>query len=105
MKAVGMTARGLRAPLINVGDDAVQIVVDSVLAASKEENFEFRDKDIIGITESIVARAQGNYASCGQIAADIRRKFPSGTLAVTFPILSRNRFSNILIRLQEGMPI
>ena len=96
MRSVGTVARGLRAPLIKAGDDIVQIVVNSVLAASENEGFELRDKDVIGITEAVVARAQGNYASCEQIAADIRNKFPSGILAITFPILSRNRFSNIL---------
>ena len=96
MKTIGTIARGLRAPLIKTGDDIVQIVVDSVLSASKEANFELKNRDIIGITEAVVARSQGNYASCKQIAADIRAKYPDGTLAITFPILSRNRFSNIL---------
>ena len=96
MKAVGTIARGIRAPLIKSGDDIVQIVCSSVLAAAKEGGFELRDKDVVGITEAVVARAQGNYASCEQIAADIRMKYPGGTLAATFPILSRNRFSNIL---------
>jgi hypothetical protein len=96
MKAVGTIARGIRAPLIKSGDDIVQIVVDSVLTAANENGFELKDKDIIGVTEAVVARAQGNYASCAQIAADIREKYPDGILAITFPILSRNRFSNIL---------
>ena len=102
MRTVGTIARGIRAPLIKEGDDMAQIVVDSVLAAAREENFEINDRDVIGITEAVVARAQGNYASCGQIAEDIRHKFPDGTLAITFPILSRNRFSNILKGIAQG---
>ena len=96
MKTQGTIARGIRAPLIKAGDDITQIAVESVLAAAKEGNYQIEDKDVIGITEAVVARAQGNYASCEQIAADIREKFPSGTLAITFPILSRNRFANLL---------
>jgi len=79
-----------------------KIVVDSVLSAVKEEGFTLGDRDVVGITEAVVARAQGNYASCAQVAADIRSKFPEGTLAVTFPILSRNRFSNILNGIAQG---
>ena len=96
MRSVGTVARGIRAPLIRSGDDIARIIVDSVLIAAKENGFELKDRDVIGITEAIVARAQGNYADCDQIAADIRDKYPDGTLAITFPILSRNRFSNIL---------
>ncbi|MCL1904465.1 MAG: coenzyme F420-0:L-glutamate ligase [Oscillospiraceae bacterium] len=102
MKMIGTTSRGIRAPLIKAGDDIAQITVDSVLSAAKEGGFELRDKDVIGITEAVVARAQGNYASCEQIAADIRAKFPGGTLAVTLPILSRNRFANILKGISLG---
>ena len=102
MVHVGTIARGLRAPLIKAGDDIVQIVVDSVMSAAKAANFELKDRDIIGVTEAVVARAQGNYASCEQIAADIRAKYPDGTLAITFPILSRNRFSNILKGIAQG---
>ena len=102
MGVVGAIARGIRAPLIKPGDDIVQIVVDSVLSASKEDSFELKDRDVVGITEAVVARAQGNYANCKQIAADIRSKYPNGTLAITFPILSRNRFSNILKGIAQG---
>jgi len=102
MKAVGTVARGIRAPLINIGDDIVQIAVDSILAAAKKDDFKLRDKDVVGITEAVVARAQGNYASCEQIASDIRAKYPDGTLAITFPILSRNRFANILKGIAKG---
>ena len=92
MRTVGTIARGIRTPLIKAGDDMASIVVDSVLAAAAQEQFELRDRDVIGITEAVVARAQGNYATSAQISADIRQKFPGGTLALTFPILSRNRF-------------
>ena len=102
MKAVGTVARGICAPLIKSGDDIVQIVVDSVLAAAEEDHFELKDRDVVGITEAVVARAQGNYASCAQIAAEIQSKFPDGTLAATFPILSRNRFSNLLKGIAGG---
>ena len=96
MRAIGTVARGIRTPLIKPGNNVGQIVVDSILAAAKHDNFELNDRDVVGITEAVVARAQGNFASCEHIAEDIRCKFPDGTLAVTFPILSRNRFSNIL---------
>jgi len=102
MRTIGTSARGIRAPLIKAGDDIVQIVTDSVLAAVKAENIELHDRDVIGITEAVVARSQGNYATCDQISRDIRNKFPSGTLAITFPILSRNRFSNILKGIANG---
>ena len=102
MRTIGTVARGIRAPLIKAGDDMARIVVESVLSAAREENFMLRDRDVVAVTEAVVARAQGNYASCAQIAADIRGKFPGGTLAVTFPILSRNRFSNILKGIAMG---
>jgi len=95
MRTTGTTARGIRAPLIKAGDDIAAIVAESVLAAAKEERFTLRDRDVVGVTEAVVARAQGNYASYGQIAADIRAKFPGGVLAAAFPILSRNRFPAI----------
>jgi len=93
---VGTTARGIRAPLINPGDDLAAIVADSVIKASESEGFSLRDHDVVGVTEAVVARAQGNFADLEQIAADIRSKFPSGELGIIFPILSRNRFSNVL---------
>lgn len=102
MRTVGTVARGIRAPLIKSGDNITQIVVESLMAASKAEGFELRDRDVVGVTEAVVARSQGNYATCDQIAADIRKKYPSGTLAATFPILSRNRFSNILKGIAKG---
>ena len=102
MRTVGTVARGIRAPLIKAGDDMASIVTESVLAASNEEPFALRDRDVVAVTEAVVARAQGNYATCAQIAADVRAKFPGGELAITFPILSRNRFSNILKGIAMG---
>ena len=93
---VGTITRGLRCPIIREGDDLAQIVVDSVLEASKGDNFELRNKDVIGVTESIVARSQGNYASIDAIATDIKAQLGSETIGVIFPILSRNRFSTLL---------
>ena len=102
MRMVGTTSRGLRAPIIRQGDDLVKIVVDTVLSASKNDGFEVRDRDIVAMTEAIVARAQGNYAGVEDIAADIRAKFPEGTVGVIFPILSRNRFSICLRGIAMG---
>lgn len=95
IRTVGTTVRGIRAPIVKEGDNLVDIVVDSVLKASEHENFYINDRDIIGITESLVARAQGNYATSEDIAQDINKKFP-GDIGIVFPILSRNRFSIIL---------
>lgn len=94
-RMVGTTVRGIRAPIVKQGDDLVEIVVQSVLMASQEERFPINDRDIIGVTESLLARAQGNYASVTDIAADIQQKF-TGNIGVVFPILSRNRFALIL---------
>jgi len=95
-RSVGTIARGLRCPIIREGDDLVKIVVDSVLEAATNENFELRDKDVLGVTESIVARAQGNYASIDAIAKDVRDQLGGETIGVIFPILSRNRFATTL---------
>ncbi len=94
-RTVGTVARGIRAPIITAGDDVIKIVVDSVLNSSKEEGYEIKDRDVVGVTESMVARAQGNYAAIYDISYDIKRKY-SGDIAVVFPILSRNRFLMIL---------
>ncbi|MGB4312882.1 MAG: coenzyme F420-0:L-glutamate ligase [Natronincolaceae bacterium] len=94
-RTVGTTVRGIRAPIIKEGDNLVNIVVDSVLKSMHAEKFVLNDRDVIGITESLVARAQGNYASVEHIAKDVNTKF-KGDFAVVFPILSRNRFSLIL---------
>lgn len=99
---VGTVVRGLRGPIINKGDDIEQIVVETVLNAAKNEGFSFEDRDIVTITESIVARAQGNYASIDDIAEDIKAKFGDETIGVIFPILSRNRFANILRGIAKG---
>jgi len=93
---VGTIARGLRCPIIRQGDDLTQIVMDSVLNAAAQDGFELRDKDVIGITESIVARSQGNYASIDAIAQDVRAQLGGETIGVIFPILSRNRFATTL---------
>ncbi|MDO5707100.1 MAG: coenzyme F420-0:L-glutamate ligase [Andreesenia angusta] len=95
-RCVGTVVRGLRAPIVKEGDDIVKIVVDSVLEASECEGFSLRDRDVIGITESLVARAQGNYINIDDIVDDINNKFDGDEIAVMFPILSRNRFAVIL---------
>ncbi|MBE6969441.1 MAG: F420-0--gamma-glutamyl ligase [Ruminococcaceae bacterium] len=96
MRTVGVIARGIRAPIIREGDDLAAIVADSVIDASREAGFEFRDRDIVAVTESVVARAAGNYASVQDIAADVQRKFGCEHLGVVFPITSRNRFAIVL---------
>ena len=101
-RLVGTVSRGVRAPIIRQGDDIVQIVTDSVLNAAKSEGIAFHDRDVVAVTEAVVARAQGNYATIDQIAQDIRNKFPSGELAVIFPILSRNRFAICLKGIARG---
>lgn len=102
MGATGTLARGIRIPIIRQGDDLVDIVVNSLLDAAKSEGFTFNDRDVVGITEAVVARAQGNYATVGQIAGDIRQKCGGGTIGAIFPILSRNRFSLILQGIAEA---
>ncbi len=99
---VGTVSRGIRCPIIRTGDDLASIVTDSVLAAAKSEGFELRDKDVIAVTESIVARAQGNYATVQNIADDVRAKLGGGTVGVIFPILSRNRFAICLRGIAMG---
>ena len=102
MRTTGTIARGIRAPIINRGDDLAQIVTDCVLAAAKEEKFTLNDMDVIGVTEAVAARAQNNYATCGEVARDIRDKFPGGVVGAVFPILSRNRFGNHLKGIVNG---
>jgi F420-0:gamma-glutamyl ligase len=96
MKLTGVTARGILAPIFREGDDLLGTVVSCVKRAAEKENFCLNDGDIIGVTEAVLARTQGNYATCGQIAADIRSKFGCGDLGVVFPIMSRNRFAILL---------
>lgn len=95
-RKVGTVSRGVRCPIIREGDDLVQITVDSVLDAAKSEGFELRDRDVVSVTESIVARSQSNYATVDDIAADVKKKFDGETIGVIFPILSRNRFATCL---------
>ena len=92
-RKVGTISRGIRCPIIRKGDDLVKIAVDSVLDAATSEGFEMRDKDVVALTESIVARAQGNYASIDAITKDVKEKMNADTIGVIFPILSRNRFA------------
>ncbi len=92
-RKVGTVSRGIRCPIIREGDQLVDIAVESVLDAAESEGFSLRDRDVIALTESIVARAQGNYVSVSDIAADVRAKLGGGTVGVIFPILSRNRFA------------
>ncbi len=101
-RKVGTISRGIRAPIIREGDDLPQIVVDAVLQAQQAEGFAPGDRDIIAITEAVVARAQGNYATVDDIAADVREKFGDATVGVIFPILSRNRFAICLRGIARG---
>ncbi len=101
-RRVGTISRGIRCPIIREGDNLATIVTDSVLEAAQYEGFELRDKDVISVTESIVARAQGNYASVDDIAADVKEKLGGGTVGVIFPILSRNRFAICLRGIAKG---
>ena len=101
-RKVGTVSRGIRGPIVPEGDDLAKIVVDSVLDAAKAEGFGFHDKDIVAITESIVARNQGNYATVDAIAKDIKGKFNDETIGVIFPILSRNRFAICLKGIARG---
>jgi len=101
-RRVGTVSRGIRCPIIREGDDLAIIVSESVLEAAKYEGFELRDRDVISLTESIVARAQGNYASVDDIAADVKAKLGGETVGVIFPILSRNRFAICLRGIAKG---
>ena len=101
-RRVGTVSRGIRCPIIREGDDLAQIVTDSVVEAAEIEGFSLNDRDVISITESIVARAQGNYASVEAIAADVKAKLGGGTVGVLFPIFSRNRFAICLRGIAMG---
>ena len=101
-RRVGTVSRGIRCPIFREGDDLAALVVDSVLAAAESEGFAMRDRDVISITESVVARVQGNYASVDAIAADVRAKLGGETVGVIFPILSRNRFAICLRGIAKG---
>lgn len=104
-RLIGTISRGVRAPIIREGDDLAKIVVDSVInaAASSRYGFEIQDKDIVAVTEAVVARAQGNYASIDNIAADVKEKFGDASVGVIFPILSRNRFAICLKGIARGV--
>ena len=104
-RLIGTISRGVRAPIIREGDDLAKIVVDSVIdaAASSRYGFEIQDKDIVAVTEAVVARAQGNYASIDNIAADVKEKFGDEAVGVIFPILSRNRFAICLKGIARGV--
>ena len=101
-RKVGTVSRGIRCPIIRQGDNLADIVVDSVLEAAESEGFQLRDRDVVAVTESIVARSQGNYASIEAIASDVRTKLGGGTIGVIFPILSRNRFAICLRGIAMG---
>lgn len=101
-RIIGTVTRGLRTPIINEGDNITDIVVDTVMRAAEIEKFNINDKDIVAITESVVARAQGNYASIDAIAKDVKTKFEDDTIGVIFPILSRNRFAICLRGIAKG---
>lgn len=99
----GTISRGVRAPIIKKGDDLVKITADCVVNASKEGGFPLNDKDVVAVTEAVLARSQGNYATIDQIAADVKEKFGEETVGLVFPILSRNRFSKILQGISKGV--
>ncbi len=105
MRCVGVTSRGIRLPLLAKGADLVSVVSDSLVRASrsKRDPFVFRDRDVVGVTESILARTQGNFVTMDDIGADVRRLIPEGDVALLFPILSRNRFGHILRGILRGV--
>ena len=102
MRTVGTTSRGVRCPVVREGDDLVKIVTDAILACGEEQGLTFHDRDIVAVTEAVVARSQGNYAGVEDIAAECRAKFGADTVALTFPILSRNRFAICLRGIAKG---
>lgn len=102
MRTVGTVVRGIRTSIIKEGDDLSKIVVESLMNASKNEHFEFKDRDVIAITEAVVGIANGNYVTVDNIAADIKDKYPNGHIGIVFPILSRNRFALCLKGFARG---
>ena len=102
-RLIGTVSRGVRAPIIREGDNMEEIVVQSVIDAAQSDGFSLRDRDVVGVTEAVVARAQGNYASTDDIAADVKAKMQSDTIGVIFPILSRNRFAICLRGIARGV--
>ena len=103
MRCVGTVIRGIRTPIIKENDDLATIVVDSLMAAKESEGFEFKDKDIVAITEAVVGISEGNYVTVDDVAKDVEKKFPSKNIGVVNPILSRNRFSIILKGIARGI--
>ena len=103
MRCVGTVVRGIRTPIIKENDDLCSIVVDSLLKAKENEGFDFKDRDVVAITEAVVGISEGNYVTVDDIALDIQNKFPSKEIGVVFPILSRNRFSMILKGIARGV--
>ena len=103
MRCVGTVVCGIRTPIIKENDDLATIVVDSIMAAKESEGFEFKDKDVVAITEAVVGISEGNYVTVDDIAQDLQEKFPSKNIGVTNPILSRNRFSIVLKGIARGM--
>ena len=105
MRYVGTVSRGIRLPVVTKGDDIVKIITDNIIkaASSERDKFEIRDRDVIGVTESLVARSQGNYVTLRDISDDVARKFPEGDVAVISPILSRNRFHQLLRGMAAGI--
>ena len=99
----GTISRGVRAPIIKQGDDLVKIAADCVCECAKQGKFELQDKDVLAVTEAVVGRSQGNYATVDQIAKDVKNKFGDETVGLIFPILSRNRFSMILKGIAKGV--
>ena len=102
-RKIGTVSRGVRCPIIREGDDIAEIVVNSVIEAAESEGFDLRDRDVVAVTESVVARSQGNYASFDAIAEDVKYKLGCGTIGVIFPILSRNRFAICLRGIAKGV--
>ena len=103
MRYVGTTVRGIRTPIVKENDDLAGIIVDTLMKAKESEGFEFRDRDIVAITEAVVGISEGNYVTVDNIAQDLQEKFPSKRIGLVYPILSRNRFSMILKGIARGM--
>ena len=103
MRSVGTVVRGIRTPIIKEDTDLVETVISSVMRAKESEGFEFRDRDIIAITEAVVGISEGNYVSVDDISTFVKDLFPDGNVGLVYPILSRNRFSMILKGIARGM--
>ncbi|MCL2009766.1 MAG: coenzyme F420-0:L-glutamate ligase [Synergistaceae bacterium] len=104
MRCTGTTVRGIRMPIVRKGDNLIEIITEYLLFAAESEPFHFKDRDVVGVTESFFARSQGNIVSIDEVAEDVARKVPKGDIAVAFPILSRNRFLPMLNGIVKGIP-